>query len=55
MGRNAAGLVRQEFTLDLVTARYAALYAELLAGQVIQRALPGRGMSQGAVQGSGPC
>jgi len=55
MGRNAAGLVRQAFTLDLVIARYAALYAELLQGPALPRMSPAAGALQGAVQRAGPC
>lgn len=55
MGRNAAVLVRQAFTLDLVIARYAALYAELQRGRPIPRKLPEAEASQGAMQGVGPC
>ena len=55
MGRNAAALVRQGFTLDLVTARYAALYAELLQGRALPRTSPAAGAWQGVAQGAGPC
>ena len=40
MGRAAAALVRQEFTLDLVSARYAALYKQLLPGRAPARPPP---------------
>ena len=50
MGCRAAELVRQEFTLDLVTAGYAALYAELLNGGPIAA-----GAVPGVLQTAGPC
>lgn len=55
MGRNAAGVVRQAFTLDLVIARFAALYAELLQGPALPRTSLAAGALQGAVQRAGPC
>ena len=55
MGRNAAELVQQAFTLDLVVARYAALYADLLRVRPIPRPSPEPGAMQGAMQGVDPC
>ena len=55
LGRNAARLVRQEFTLDLVIAGYAALYAEVLQDLQAPRAAAGAGSLPGAMQRAGPC
>ena len=55
LGRNAAELVRQEFTLDLVIARYAALYAAVLQGRPVPRTLPEAGAVPDAMQRAGPC
>ena len=57
MGRRAAGLVRQEFTLDLTAARYAAVYTRLLEGPAAQGAAPLHAASrlQAAAPGPGTC
>ncbi len=42
MGGRAAALVRREFGLELITARYARIYAELLEHDFGEGAAPGR-------------